>query len=48
MALGVNLSNLFCVFRNHAAAVLDVKKDLTDLTELVEVPDGEAFMVHPG
>jgi dCTP deaminase len=27
---------------------LDVKKDLTELTELVEVKDGEAFMLHPG
>jgi dCTP deaminase len=36
------------VFRNHTAAVLDVKQDLTGLTELVEVPDGEAFMLHPG
>jgi dCTP deaminase len=36
------------VFRNHTAAVLDVKKDLTDLTELVEVAEGESFMLHPG
>jgi dCTP deaminase len=44
----VKVSNLFRVFRNHTAAVLDVKKDLTDLTELVEVADGESFMLHPG
>jgi dCTP deaminase len=44
----VKVSNLFRVFRNHTAAVLDVKKDLTELTELVEVKDGEAFMLHPG
>jgi dCTP deaminase len=25
-----------------------VKKDLTDLTELVEVAEGESFMLHPG
>jgi dCTP deaminase len=42
------VSNLFRVFRNHSAAVLDVKKDLTELTELVEVKEGEAFMLHPG
>jgi dCTP deaminase len=44
----VKVSNLFRVFRNHTAAVLDVKKDLTDLTELVEVAEGESFMLHPG
>ena len=44
----MKVSNLFRVFRNHTAAVLDVKKDLTDLTELVEVADGESFMLHPG
>ncbi len=42
------VSNLFRVFRNHTAAVLDVKQDLTGLTELVEVPEGEAFLLHPG
>ncbi len=42
------VSHLFRVLRNHSTAVLDVKKDLTDLTELVEVPEGEAFMLHPG
>jgi dCTP deaminase len=47
-SIDVKVSNLFRVFRNHTAAVLDVKKDLTDLTELVEVKDGEAFMLHPG
>ena len=44
----MKVSNLFRVFRNHTAAVLDVKKDLTDLTELVEVADGDSFMLHPG
>jgi dCTP deaminase len=47
-SIDVKVSNLFRVFRNHTAAVLDVKKDLSDLTELVEVePDG-VFMLHPG
>ena len=32
------------------AGVLDVKDDLTDLTELIEIPDdgSEPFMLHPG
>jgi dCTP deaminase len=46
-SIDVKVSNLFRVFRNHSAAVLDVKKDLTDLMDLVEVPEGEAFMLHP-
>ena len=47
-SIDVKLSNLFRVFRNHSAAVLDVKQDLTGLMDLVEVPEGEAFMLHPG
>lgn len=47
-SIDVKVHNLFRVFRNHSAGVLDVKKDLTDLTELVEVPDDGVFMLHPG
>jgi dCTP deaminase len=50
-SIDVRISNLFRVFRNHTRAVLDVKEDLRDLTELVEIdaddPDA-AFMLHPG
>ncbi len=28
--------------------IIDVKKNLEDLTELVEITDGEAFILHPG
>lgn len=47
-SIDVKLSNLFRVFRNHTAAVLDVKKDLTELAELVEVPEDGCFILHPG
>ena len=47
-SIDVKVSNLFRVFRNHSAAVIDVKKDLADLTELVEIAGDEAFMLHPG
>ena len=48
-SIDVRISNLFRVFRNHTAGVIDVKKDMAELTELVEMPDdGEAFMLHPG
>jgi len=44
----VKVSNLFRVFRNHTTAIIDVKKDLTDLTELVEMKGDEPFVLHPG
>lgn len=47
-SIDVKVSNLFRVFRNHTASVIDVKKDMASLTELVEIADGDAFMLHPG
>jgi len=49
-SIDVRISHLFRVFRNHTAGVIDVRRDMTGLTELVEIPtDGsEAFMLHPG
>jgi dCTP deaminase len=38
----------FRVFRNHTSRVIDVKVDQRDLTELVEIGEGEAFILHPG
>ena len=38
-SIDVRISNLFRVFRNHTRGVLDVKDDLTDLTELIEIPE---------
>ena len=47
-SIDVKVSNLFRVFRNHTAGIIDVKEDMEDLTELVSiVPDG-VFMLHPG
>lgn len=48
-SIDVRISNLFRVFRNHTAGIIDVKRDLTALTELVEITASEgAFMLHPG
>lgn len=47
-SIDVKVSNLFRVFRNHTAGVIDVKKDLTDLTELIEIDADGVFMLHPG
>ena len=47
-SIDVRLSNLFRVFRNHTAGVIDVKEDQTGLTELVEISHDGVFMLHPG
>ena len=47
-SIDVRISNLFRVFRNHTRGVIDVKEDMDDLTELIELPADEAFMLHPG
>jgi dCTP deaminase len=49
-SIDVRISNLFRVFRNHTRGVIDVKHDMVDLTELVELTEGsdEPFMLHPG
>ena len=47
-SIDVKVSNLFRVFRNHTAGTIDVKLDLRELTELVEIPEDGVFMLHPG
>jgi len=46
-SIDVKLSNLFRVFRNHTAGVIDVKSAV-DLTDPVEIADDGVFMLHPG
>ena len=47
-SVDLRLDHRFLVFRSHTRPVIDVKEDLTDLTEPVEVdPDG-VFVLHPG
>jgi dCTP deaminase len=47
-SVDLRLDRLFRVFLNHTMPVIDVKEDLEDLTRLVEIGDGEAFILHPG
>jgi dCTP deaminase len=47
-SIDVRVDRLFRVFRNHTAGMIDVKVDLTDLTELVEIAPEGVFMLHPG
>ena len=49
-SIDVRIAHLFRVFRNHTRGVIDVKVDLTELTELIEIPEdgSQPFMLHPG
>jgi deoxycytidine triphosphate deaminase len=47
-SVDLRLDRLFRVFLNHTMPVIDVKEDLEDLTRLVEIDEGNAFILHPG
>jgi dCTP deaminase len=47
-SLDVRVDRWFRVFRNSRYPFIDVKQNQEELTELEEVPDGEAFILHPG
>jgi dCTP deaminase len=47
-SVDLRLDRLFRVFLNHTMSVIDVRKDLSDLTQEVEIADGDAFILHPG
>src|SRR5215813_8985226 len=47
-SLDVRVDRYFRVFRNSRYPFIDVKAKQEDLTELVEVDDEEAFILHPG
>ena len=47
-SIDVKLDRYFRVFRNHTAGVIDVKQDMRDLTEPVDIPEDGVFMLHPG
>ncbi len=47
-SVDLRIDRHFRVFRNHNLGIIDVKKNLEDLTEAVEISDHEAFILHPG
>ncbi len=47
-SIDVRLDNRFLVFRNYKYTCIDPKAVQEDLTEMIEVADGEPFIVHPG
>jgi deoxycytidine triphosphate deaminase len=47
-SLDVRADRYFRVFRNSRYPYIDVTRAQEDLTELVDVPDSEPFILHPG
>ncbi|MDQ3680390.1 MAG: dCTP deaminase [Actinomycetota bacterium] len=50
-SVDLHVDRYFRVFRNHSAPVIDVRENQEDLTQLVEIDDGQdevAFILHPG
>lgn len=47
-SVDLHIDRYFRVFRNHTMGYIDVKQNLEDLTELVEMPEDEPFILHQG
>jgi len=47
-SVDLHIDRYFRVFRNHTLGYIDVKQNLEDLTELVEIGEDDAFILHPG
>jgi dCTP deaminase len=47
-SVDVRVDRSFRVFANHRYPHIDPRLEQPDLTELVEVPDDEPFILHPG
>jgi dCTP deaminase len=47
-SVDLHIDRYFRVFRNHTMGHIDVKQNLEDLTELVEIAEEDCFMLHQG
>ncbi len=47
-SVDLRLDRFFRVFLNHTMAVIDLKEDLSGLTDQVEVSEDGRFILHPG
>ncbi|MDR1033879.1 MAG: dCTP deaminase [Bifidobacteriaceae bacterium] len=47
-SIDVRLANQFLVFDNHKYAYIDPAEEQDGLTRMVEVKDGDPFILHPG
>jgi dCTP deaminase len=46
-SVDLHVDKFFRVFRNHSQRVIDVKEDQEELTELVEIVEDAALILHP-
>jgi dCTP deaminase len=47
-SVDMHVDRYFRVFRNDTTPFIDPKEPQEDLTQLIEVEDGRAFILHPG
>ncbi|MDQ3646876.1 MAG: dCTP deaminase [Actinomycetota bacterium] len=47
-SVDLHVDRFFRTFHNARYPYIDVKKEMEELTELIEVTDDEAFILHPG
>ena len=47
-SVDVHLDRRLLVFRNSRRALIDIREDMTDLTEIMEIEDDTPFILHPG
>jgi dCTP deaminase len=47
-SIDLHVDRAFRVFRNNRYPYIDVMKEQPDLTEIVQVDEGESFILHPG
>ncbi|MEA2497780.1 MAG: dCTP deaminase [Actinomycetota bacterium] len=47
-SIDLHVDKMFRTFHNHRYPHIDVKQPMENLTELVEVAENEAFILHPG
>ena len=47
-SVDLHVDRYFRLFRNHTMRVIDVRDVQEDLTELVEIPEDHALILHPG
>ncbi len=47
-SVDLHVDRYFRVFRNDTTPYIDPKEQQENLTELVEIPDEQAFILHPG
>ncbi len=47
-SVDLHVDRYFRVFRNHTMGYIDVKQDLEELTEMVEIAEDDVFILHPG